>query len=130
MLIFSIEPFFNQTIGLDNSLRIFAVHKDVQMNMELSQGAYLLTVVYSHFLRAMDPPSLGIPPLCSYVYVLSCDNCFLFYKTKKFVFIKILFSGSVVKKSRARGVKVETLKLPAVTDFAAGKRSHACTLCF
>ena len=24
--------------GLDNSLRVFAIHKDVQMNMELSQG--------------------------------------------------------------------------------------------
>ena len=24
--------------GLDNALRVFAIHKDVQMNMELSQG--------------------------------------------------------------------------------------------
>ena len=26
------------TAGLDNALRVFAIHKDVQMNMELSQG--------------------------------------------------------------------------------------------
>ena len=25
-------------LGLDNALRVFAIHKDVQMNMELSQG--------------------------------------------------------------------------------------------
>lgn len=28
--------------------------------------------------------------------------------------------GSLVKKSKARGVKVETLRLPAVTDFSVG----------
>lgn len=26
------------SVGLDNALRVFAIHKDVQMNMELSQG--------------------------------------------------------------------------------------------
>ncbi|XP_064385749.1 WD repeat-containing protein 36-like isoform X4 [Halichondria panicea] len=50
--------------GLDNALRVFGVHKDVAMNMELSQG-------------------------------------------------------SLLKRSKVRGVKVETLKLPAVADFAA-----------
>ena len=36
-------------------------------------------------------------------------------------------AGSLVKKSKAKGIKVEVLKLPAVTDFAAGT-SHVYTL--
>ncbi len=28
-------------LGLDNALRVFALHKDVQMNVELSQGKLL-----------------------------------------------------------------------------------------
>ena len=33
----------------------------------------------------------------------------------------INFSGSLVKKSKNLGIKVEELKLPPVTDFASGQ---------
>ena len=32
--------------------------------------------------------------------------------------------GSLVKKARKKGVKIETLKMPAVTDFALGRQMH------
>ena len=37
--------------------------------------------------------------------------------------ITSLLTGSVVKKARAKGVKVESLKLPPITDLAAGMAS-------
>ena len=38
MYAYLINPPYMYVTGLDNSLRVFAIHKDVQMNMELSQG--------------------------------------------------------------------------------------------
>lgn len=35
-----------------------------------------------------------------------------------------MYAGSVVKKARAQGVKVETLKLPPVIDFSTGNNSY------
>ena len=35
-------------------------------------------------------------------------------------------SGSVLSKARARGVSVQSLKLPPITDFAAGKTRVVC----
>ncbi len=58
------ECFFEP--GLDNALRVFGVHKDVTMNMELSQG----TVVYRH-VSALNvaPPRLCAATNC---IIISC----------------------------------------------------------
>ncbi len=77
------------TPGLDNALRVFGVHKDVAMNMELSQGGR--------------------------------GTCVCMLTTIKKLFYSV---GSLLKRSKVRGVKVETLKLPAATDFAAGQYIH------
>ena len=55
-------------------------------------------------------------------------------------FVLVLYIGSIVRKARAQGVKVETLKLPPVTALASGKwvkylelsdvRTRSCVVIF
>ena len=44
------------------------------------------------------------------------------------ILVKLVHTGSLVKKSRTRGVKVESLKLPPVVDFAIGKSVLFCRI--
>lgn len=46
----SCDPYGTFThVGLDHALRVFALHKDVQMNAELSQGNYCCRNIAAKF---------------------------------------------------------------------------------
>ena len=46
--------------GLDNALRVFGLHKDVHMNMELSQGVLLAYVHTDWLVFFMASPPLAL----------------------------------------------------------------------